>query len=142
MISPGRGPSRAAPHEGIVPRGPQQLMAEAAGAIGADSGSMGKASAAWALAAAVFASTATGCGPVRSVEAAAANVLISPEQEKQIGDQVQSELESQVRFVNDKDVVRYVNDVAKPVFARAKEQYPKLAVDLRIIDDPKTVNAF
>src|SRR4051812_44094310 len=106
-------------------------MAEAAGAIGADSASMGKASAEWALAAAVFlgASAATGCQPARSVEAAAANVLISPEQEKEIGDQVQNELASKVRFIDDKDVVRYVNDVASPVLARVKKQYPKWTID-------------
>jgi predicted Zn-dependent protease len=83
-----------------------------------------------------------GCHQVRGAEAAAANVLISPEDEKQIGKQVQDELEQKVRFVSDRVVVRYVDGVAAPVFAEVKKRYPEQSLDLRIIDDPKTVNAF
>src|SRR5512133_2163317 len=79
-----------------------------------------------------------------TVETTAAKALISPEQAKQVGVQVQSELEKQgVRFVSDPTVDGWVAQVSEPLFAVARKARPDLK-DWRVhvIDDPKTVNAF
>jgi predicted Zn-dependent protease len=80
----------------------------------------------------------------QQVETTAAKALISPEQAKQVGLQVQSELEKQgVQFVSDPTVDAWVAKVAEPLFAVARKARPDLQ-DWRVhvIDDPKTVNAF
>ena len=89
---------------------------------------------------------AMGCAsPLKErVELAAAKALISPEQAKQVGLQVQAELEKQgVQFVSDPTVDRWVGEVAGPLFAVARRARPDLK-DWRVhvINDPKTVNAF
>jgi beta-barrel assembly-enhancing protease len=79
-----------------------------------------------------------------SVEKSAAKALVSPDQAKQIGLQVQSELEKQgVQFVNDSTVDGWVAKVAEPLFGEARKARPDLK-DWRVhvINDPKTVNAF
>lgn len=78
------------------------------------------------------------------VELTAAKALISPEQAKQVGVQVQAELEKQgVQFVTDPTVDRWVAQLAEPLFAVARKARPDLK-DWRVhvINDPKTVNAF
>ena len=93
------------------------------------------------------AALAAGCAssPLRDrVETSAAKALIPPEQAKQIGLQVQAELQKQgVRFVSDPTVDGWVAKVAEPLFAVARKARPDLG-DWRVhvIDDPKTVNAF
>src|SRR5512138_2807327 len=80
----------------------------------------------------------------QQVETTAARALISPEQAKQVGLQVQAELEKQgIQFVNDPTVDAWVAKVAEPLFAVAREARPDLK-DWRVhvINDPKTVNAF
>lgn len=89
---------------------------------------------------------ALGCAsPLKErAELTAAKTLISPEQAKQIGLQVQQELQKQgVRFVTDPAVDGWVAKVADPLFAVARKARPDLP-DWRVhvIDDPKTVNAF
>ncbi len=89
---------------------------------------------------------ALGCAsPLKErVETSAAKALISPEQAKQIGQQVQSELTRQgVQFVSDPTVDGWVAKVADPLFAVARKARPDLK-DWRVhvINDPKTVNAF
>jgi predicted Zn-dependent protease len=78
------------------------------------------------------------------VETTAAKALISPDQAKQIGLQVQSELQKQgVQFVTDPTVDGWVAKVADPLFRVARQARPDLK-DWRVhvINDPKTVNAF
>jgi predicted Zn-dependent protease len=80
----------------------------------------------------------------QQAETAAAKALISPEQAKQVGQQVQQELQKKgVRFVQDGTVNGWVAKVAGPLFAVARKARPDVA-DWRVhvIDDPKTVNAF
>lgn len=80
----------------------------------------------------------------QQVETTAAKALISPDQAKQVGLQVQAELQKQgVRFVSDPTVDGWVGKVAEPLFAVARRARPDLG-DWRVhvIDDPKTVNAF
>jgi predicted Zn-dependent protease len=100
-----------------------------------------------ALAASLVAfALAGGCAsPLKeSVETTAAKALISPEQAKQVGAQVQSELQKQgVQFVSDGAVDGWVGKVAEPLFAVARKARPDLK-DWRVhvINDAKTVNAF
>ncbi len=96
------------------------------------------------LVAAVAAALACASQLQQQVETTAAKALISPEQAKQVGLQVQSELEKQgVQFVRDPTVDGWVGKVAEPLFAVARKARPDLK-DWRVhvINDPKTVNAF
>src|SRR5258708_33846628 len=53
----------------------------------------------------------------RGSETAAANVLIPPEQEAKLGQQIEAELATQVRFGSDPRVTSYVGELPGPVFA-------------------------
>ncbi len=80
----------------------------------------------------------------QQVETTAAKALIPPDQAKQIGLQLQQELQKQgVQFVSDPTVDAWVAKVAEPLFAVARQARPDLK-DWRVhvINDPKTVNAF
>ncbi len=80
----------------------------------------------------------------QQVETTAAKALISPEQAKQVGLQVQDELKKQgVQFVSDPTVDGWVGKVAAPLFAVARKARSDIK-DWRVhvIDDPNTVNAF
>jgi len=79
---------------------------------------------------------------LRGSETAAANVLIPPEQEAKLGQQIEAELATQVRFVSDPRVTSYVGELTERVFAVARREAPQLTVKVHVIDDPKTVNAF
>ena len=85
------------------------------------------------------------CGTVGThAETMAAEQLITPEQENQLGLQVKQELETKqnVRYVTDPTVVSYVRGVADRVIAFGKKDRPEVAWQVNVIDDPKTVNAF
>ncbi|MFL5322513.1 MAG: M48 family metallopeptidase [Myxococcaceae bacterium] len=80
---------------------------------------------------------------VRKVERGAAEVLVSDEQEKQLGLQVQGELDKQgVKYLQDQQVVSYVQNMATPILQAANQQRKGVNWTVRVIDDPKTVNAF
>ena len=96
------------------------------------------------LAAALSMAFACASSLQQEVETAAAKALIPPDQAKQIGVQLQQELQKQgVRFVSDPTVDGWVAKVADPFFVLAKQARPEIG-DWRVhvIDDPKTVNAF
>jgi predicted Zn-dependent protease len=78
------------------------------------------------------------------VETAAAKALISPDQAKQVGQQVQAGLKKQgVRFVSDPTVTVWVAKVADPLFVVARKARSDISEwKVHVIDDPKTVNAF
>jgi beta-barrel assembly-enhancing protease len=72
-----------------------------------------------------------------------AKALVSDEQEKQLGDQVKQELDKQgTRYVQDPEVVTYVQGVAKKIFVSANKERPGVDWHVYVIDDPKQVNAF
>jgi predicted Zn-dependent protease len=96
-----------------------------------------------AVAAAIlFAGCAT--STTRNAETAIAKVLISTEQENQIGLQVKQELEQkqQIRYMNDPQIVSYVRTVAGRVIEVGKRDRGDVQWQVNVIDDPKTVNAF
>jgi predicted Zn-dependent protease len=75
-------------------------------------------------------------------ETAATNILLPPEDEAKLGQQIESEIASKVRFVSDPRVTGYVNDLSQKIFQAARTEAPNLAVKVHVIDDAKTVNAF
>jgi predicted Zn-dependent protease len=79
-----------------------------------------------------------------SVEKGLADVLVPPEQEKQIGLQVKQQLETkeQIRYLQEPRVNAYVQEVAGKVLVHAKKDRPDVEWTVQVIDDPKTVNAF
>lgn len=87
----------------------------------------------------------TGCATQRiSAEKAVAGVLISDEQEEQIGRQVKQELEQKekIQYVQDPAVLEYVNRVATPILQQANRDRKGVKWKINVINDPKTVNAF
>ncbi len=79
-----------------------------------------------------------------SAEKSVAAALISPQQEQQLGVQVKQQLEQEqhVRYVTDPVVDGYVQQVSGKILAFAKKDRPEVSWSVRVIDDPKTVNAF
>jgi predicted Zn-dependent protease len=96
---------------------------------------------AWMLAAVVV----VGCSAAQRAGASkgVASVLISDEQEVQIGQQVKAELEKDPKFkyVEDPAVVSYVNRVATPILQSANE-VRRVPWKVHVVDDDKMVNAF
>jgi beta-barrel assembly-enhancing protease len=80
----------------------------------------------------------------RGAETAAAKTLISSEQEEQLGKEVKSELETKekIKYVQDAEVVNYVNQVSARVLNFAAKERPEVKWKVHVIDDPKQVNAF
>lgn len=80
----------------------------------------------------------------RGAETAAARTFISPEQEEQLGKQVKSELETKekIKYVQDAEVVSYVNQVSARVLQVASKDRPEVKWKVHVIDDAKQVNAF
>jgi predicted Zn-dependent protease len=89
---------------------------------------------------------ATGCTHAQrsDAETAVAKLLISDEQENQIGMQVKQQLEQKekVRYVTDPEVVAFVKGVTDRILPLADKDRPGVKWNVNVIDDPKTVNAF
>jgi predicted Zn-dependent protease len=79
-----------------------------------------------------------------ATEKAVASALVSDEQEKEIGLAVREELEKKesVRYVEDAAVVAYVKQISDKLLPLAEKDRPGVSWSVRVIDDPKTVNAF
>ncbi len=79
-----------------------------------------------------------------STEKTIAAALIPAEQEKQLGLQVKEQLEQKehIRYVTDPTVDGYVQRVSGKILAFAKKDRPEVEWSVKVIDDPKTVNAF
>lgn len=96
-----------------------------------------------ALAAAVALGGSCTHGQRVGAETMAAKLLISSEQENQLGLQVQSELaKKDVKIVDDTEVNRYVQAISHSVLRFARKDRPDVSWHVYVIDDPKTVNAF
>lgn len=95
-----------------------------------------------ALALAGLAASCTSKGFVRA-ETAAAQILVSDEQEKQIGQQVQEELKKEkIKYLEDPQVNDYVLGLARKIYPHAAKDRPNVPWNTHVVDDPKTVNAF
>jgi beta-barrel assembly-enhancing protease len=97
-------------------------------------------------AAVLLALTLSACSGQQRIatETALANVLIPPEQEKQLGVQVKQQLEQEqhVKYVDDPAVTAYVKSITDKILPLAKKDRPDVDWTVKVIDDPKTVNAF
>ncbi len=80
----------------------------------------------------------------RGAETTLAKALIPDEQENQIGLQVKQELEQKehVKYVEDPQVVSFVKGITDRILPLAEKDRPGVKWDVKVIDDPKTVNAF
>jgi predicted Zn-dependent protease len=80
----------------------------------------------------------------RSIETTLAEVMVSPEQENQIGLQLKTDLDTNqhVVYMTDPEVVSYVQTVAGKVIALGKKDRPDVTWQVFVLDDRKTVNAF
>ncbi|MGZ6069940.1 MAG: M48 family metallopeptidase [Myxococcaceae bacterium] len=82
-----------------------------------------------------------GCG-VHTTEGMA-KALVPDEQENQLGQQVKQELDKQgTKYIQDPEIVNYVQGVAKKIFVSANKDRPGVNWKVYVIDDPKQVNAF
>jgi len=97
-----------------------------------------------AIVCAVLAAASCATTGLGTVEKGVAEVLITPDQENQLGLQFKNELEQQqhVVYYEDPTVVAYVRGVADKVIAFGKKDRPEVQWQVNVIDDPKTVNAF
>ena len=100
-----------------------------------------------AAAAAILSLTATaGCSHAQRAQAetTVAKALISDEQENQLGAQVKQELEQKqkVKYLGDPQVVGFVKGMTDRILPLAEKDRPGVKWDVKVIDDPKTVNAF
>jgi beta-barrel assembly-enhancing protease len=77
-------------------------------------------------------------------ETAVAKALISDEQESQIGQQVKTELEQKqnVKYLDDGEIASFVKSITDKILPLAEKDRPGTKWQVRVIDDPKTVNAF
>jgi beta-barrel assembly-enhancing protease len=80
----------------------------------------------------------------RALETDMAEVLVSPDQENQIGLQLKTDLDTKqgVVYLRDPTVVDYVRGVANNVIQFGKKDRPEVTWQVFVIDDSKTVNAF
>jgi predicted Zn-dependent protease len=96
------------------------------------------------LAIALAASSAAGCTHAQRVklETVAAKALVSDEEERALGAQVKRELARKITFVDDPAVTGWLARVVGPVVRAAEKARPGTEIQLHVVDDPKTVNAF
>jgi len=94
----------------------------------------------------VFSGTLAACATstTRGVETTMAKVLISTEQENQLGIQVKNDLDQtqKIVYMTDPEVVAYVRGIADKVLQFGKRDRPDVQWQVFVIDDAKTVNAF
>lgn len=93
----------------------------------------------------LLAALLAGCAAQRvALEKSLAAQLVSDEQEKRLGLQVQADLEKnqKVRYLDDPLVKGYVDAVAARLLPLAERDRPGLKWTVRVIDGPTTVNAF
>jgi predicted Zn-dependent protease len=102
----------------------------------------------WQLAAATAFACVAGAGCTHSQRASAettlAKALISDDQENQIGLQVRQELEQKekVKYLESGDVESFVKSITDKILPLAEKDRPGVKWQVKVIDDPKTVNAF
>ena len=78
---------------------------------------------------------------VNEFNAAAADLLLPPAEEKQLGLKVAAEVEGKSKLSTDPELVRFVSQVGQRV-ARTSPNPHRWAFTFKVVDEPKTVNAF
>lgn len=69
-------------------------------------------------------------------------MVLPTDEEIALGRQMSQEIEQKVQLVRDPAVNRYVSDLGRQIVAAAHDKRPEIEFKFRVIDDPKTVNAF
>lgn len=91
-------------------------------------------------------STLHGCAQVATATqkptAALGKLLLSPEDEKAIGDQLAAQVRQQEKILDDQEVQRYVGEVGARIVAAVPKDQQRFPFDFTVIDSPDTVNAF
>lgn len=99
----------------------------------------------WGCVAVLMATGTVGCSAAQRAGAGKtlASMVISDDQELEIGKQVKAQLEKEegLKYVQDPSITAYVEKLATPIFQAANAER-KTAWKLYVIDDAKTVNAF
>lgn len=98
----------------------------------------------------LFATTVTsGCrtahGAVDKVSGVAANALLPPSQEEELGDKLSAQIADEVKFHGDKGVQRYIDRLGNRIVrsAKARGEVPDgIDFEFHVIEDDKQVNAF
>lgn len=84
-----------------------------------------------------------GCSAVQSGQRAVANVVFPVSQEREVGQQMAAELQREMKFVRDPQVVGYIQQLGARIVAAAGEDVPEgIEFRFHVVDDDKTVNAF
>lgn len=99
----------------------------------------------WRIAIASLMAGLLACSTTARVKAetALAEALISDQDETKLGLQVQDELKKQnVTYMDDPQINAYVEQVSGKLFPFAEKDRPGVKWQVKVIDDPKTVNAF
>lgn len=85
-----------------------------------------------------------GCSsrPVVAAEKAAARLLLPPEQEAQLGQQLHAQLQKEgLVLLTDPETTKYIDDLIRPILAAARKDRPEVKWRVFVVDDP-AVNAF
>ena len=101
----------------------------------------------WTLLVGLSFGPAAGCsttkGAADKAAGAAANVLLPPEQEEQLGDEFSAEIEGETDPVADEAAQAYIDRLGKLAVQSARDDVPKgIKFEFSLIDAPDTVNAF
>jgi predicted Zn-dependent protease len=92
---------------------------------------------------AVLVALTGGCSAVQSGQRAAANVVFPVEQEQEVGRQMAAQLQQELTFVRDPQVVGYIQQLGARIVAAAGDDVPEgIEFRFHVVDDDKTVNAF
>ncbi len=87
-----------------------------------------------------------GCSAVASATrgptTALGHLLLSPEQEEEIGAQLAAQVRQQEKILDDPEVQRYVSEVGARIVSAVPKEKKRFPFDFTVIDAPGTVNAF
>jgi predicted Zn-dependent protease len=86
---------------------------------------------------------ATTSGAADKATRAAADVLLPPSDEEQLGEQFSADVEKELKLHPDEEVQAYIRRLGEMTVQAAGDEVPKgIKFEFHVVDDPKTVNAF
>jgi predicted Zn-dependent protease len=87
-----------------------------------------------------------GCSKVatatRPATEAAGEILLSPEDEKRLGDQLAAEVEKQERPLRDEQTQAFVEEIGRRALGKVPTEQRRFEYRFLVLDEPETVNAF
>jgi len=78
----------------------------------------------------------------QSLGRTAANLVLPPSQEEQLGDQLAAQIEREMTVLRGGDVPRYVSQLGNKVVRAADDRHPEITFNFHVIRDDETINAF